>query len=485
MIVMKFGGTSVAGVPQIRQVGQIVRRFAPRRPLVVVSAMGGVTDTLIELADRAVAGLPRDVSRLLDRLQTRHRRVARGLGVSDGADDRLERDMQALFSELEGVCHGVMLLRELSRRSLDLISSFGERLSAMIVAAHLKDLGLRAQYADARQSIVTDESHGAATVDFELTTRRARKGLLPLLRGGIIPVATGFIGRTRQGATTTLGRSGSDYTASILGFALKAREIWIWKEVDGVCTADPSLVPGARVVRRISYQEAAEMSHFGAEVIHPKTMQPARRARIPIRIKNTFKPAAPGTLITARPFGRGAPILVSSIDGMALVTVEGTGIFGQPGMILRLLTPVAMAGTNIYMISMSSSEYNLTFAIMQSDVDRTMKALEKDFRDRGFMGDEVARITVERDMCAVAVVGANMKGQHGISGRVFGALGDRGVNVVAIAQGSSEYNITVVVKSRDMRAAVRAIHDRLNSGEAVRARRARRPALRLVGTRSH
>src|SRR5207249_109749 len=243
-----------------------------------------------------------------------------------------------------------------------------------------------------------------------------------------------------------LGRSGSDYTASILGAALRAQEIWIWKEVDGVCTADPNLVRSARVVPRISYQEAAEMAHYGAEVIHPKTMMPARRGRIPIRIKNTFKPDAPGTLITARPGSRGAaPLLVSSIDGMALVTVEGTGIFGQPGMILRLLTPVANAGTNIYMISMSSSEYNVSFAIMQGDLDRTMKALEKDFRDRGLLGEQVARITVERDMSAIAVVGAGMKGQHGIAGRVFSALGDAGVNVVAIAQGSSEYNITVVL----------------------------------------
>jgi aspartate kinase len=483
MIVMKFGGTSLAGAAQIRQVGSIVKRFARSGPVVVVSAMAGVTDDLIALAETSVAGLPRHVSRRLDRLQRRHQREARLLGLSDGSGSRLERELQALFSELEGVCHGVLLLRELSRRSLDLISSFGERLSALLVTGHLRALGLKAQYVDARDHIVTDESHGAAAVDFDATHRRVRKGLLPGLRKGGVPVVTGFIGRTRHGATTTLGRSGSDYTASILGAALRAREIWIWKEVDGVCTADPSLVKSARVVPRISYQEAAEMAHYGAEVIHPKTMLPARRARIPIRIKNTFKPDAPGTLITARPGARGtAPLLVSSIDGMALVTVEGTGIFGQPGMILRLLTPVAMAGTNIYMISMSSSEYNISFAIMQGDLEKTLKALEKDFRDRGLLGEQVARITVERDMCAIAVVGAGMKGQHGIAGRVFSALGDSDVNVVAIAQGSSEYNITVIIKGRDMKRGVRSIHDRLNVGRAA-VRGARRPALRLVSGR--
>ena len=483
MIVMKFGGTSLAGAARIRQVGSIVRRFARSRPVVVVSAMAGVTDDLISLAERSVEGLPREVGDRIDRLQRRHRREARLLGLSDGGSSRLERELAALFSELEGACHGVLLLRELSRRSLDLITSFGERLSALLVTDHLRALGLRALYVDARDFIVTDESHGAAVVDFDATYRRLRKGLLPSLRKGAVPVVTGFIGRTRNGATTTLGRSGSDFTASILGGALRAKEIWIWKEVDGVCTADPNLVRSARVVPRISYQEAAEMAHYGAEVIHPKTMLPARRGRIPIRIKNTFKPDAAGTLITQNPGVRGtAPLLVSSIDGMALVTVEGTGIFGQPGMILRLLTPVALAGTNIYMISMSSSEYNISFAIMQHDLEKTLKALEKDFRDRGLLGEQVARITVERDMCAIAVVGAGMKGQHGIAGRVFSALGDSDVNVVAIAQGSSEYNITVIIKGRDMKRGVRAIHDRLNVGHAA-ARRARRPPLRLVSGR--
>jgi len=484
MIVMKFGGTSLAGAPQIRQVGSIVRRFARSRPVVVVSAMAGVTDELIALAGSSVAGAPRDVGARLDRLQRRHRREARLLGLSEGSGSRIERDLEALFSELEGVCHGVLLLRELSRRSLDLISSFGERLSALLVTDHLRSLGLKAQYVDARDLIVTDDSHGAAVVDFDATHKAIRKGLPPAIRKGTIPVVTGFIGRTRSGATTTLGRSGSDYTAAILGGALRAAEVWIWKEVYGVCTADPNLVKTARVVPRISYQEAAEMAHYGAEVIHPKTMAPARRGRIPIRIKNTFKPDAPGTLITARPGPRGrAPLLVSSIDGMALVTVEGTGIFGQPGMILRLLTPVANAGTNIYMISMSSSEYNVSFAIMQHDLEKTLKALEKDFRDRGLLGEQVARITVERDMCAIAVVGAGMKGQHGIAGRVFSALGESDVNVVAIAQGSSEYNITVVIKGRDMKQGVRAIHDRLNVGRSA-ARRARRPPLRLISGRT-
>jgi len=246
MLVMKFGGTSVAGARQIRQAGGIIRRFAGQRPVVVVSAMAGVTDDLLALAEQAVTGSPSEVSRRLDRLQTRHRREAGLLGLDGHEGERLSRSFDALFNEIEGVCHGVLLLRELSQRSRDLIASFGERLSAQIVAAHLRRIGLRAQPVDARDCIVTDDSHGSAVVDFEATNRQVRRVLRPILRAGSVPVVTGFIGRTRQGATTTLGRSGSDYTASILGMALRAREVWIWKEVDGVCTADPALVPNAR-----------------------------------------------------------------------------------------------------------------------------------------------------------------------------------------------------------------------------------------------
>jgi aspartate kinase len=464
MIVMKFGGTSLAGPGPLRNVRGIVRRFASRRPLVVVSAFAGVTDELHAAASAAAGGRRPEVRRRLGRLVERHSAVIEGLELPRALDAALARALAAEFDELEGVLQGVLLLREPGRRSLDLVASFGERLSARIVAAHLVAGGLRARSADAREFVATDENHGGAHVDVALTRRRARAHLGPILRGGGVPIVTGYIGRGPDGATTTLGRSGSDYTAAILAEALGARELWIWKEVDGVCTADPGLVAGARVVARLSYEEAAEMSHFGAEVIHPKTMQPARRAGIPVRIKNTFRPEAPGTLIAARPQGGRGPLMVSSLDGLSLVTIEGTGLFGQPGMVLRLLSPVAAAGTNIYMISMSSSEYNISFAIDEDEVARTMRALERDFRARGWLGDQVARVTVERGMAAVAVVGAGMKGQRGIAGRIFSALGAKGVNVVAIAQGSSEYNITIMVRGRDMRAAVRAIHQRLSGG---------------------
>jgi aspartate kinase len=459
---MKFGGTSLANAERMRQVGAIVRRFSSGRLVVVVSALAGVTDTLLAAASDAATGRAAQVRRRLARLQSRHLQMAAGLKLAPAASSALRRDLETELRELGGVLHGIHLLREPGRRSLDLVASFGERLSARLVAGQLRAIGLDAFAVDARGLVVTDDGHGEAAVDTATTRRRARAGLGRLLRAGRLPVVTGFIAATREGATTTLGRSGSDYTASLLGEALGAREVWIWKEVDGVCTADPGLVAGARVVPRLSYMEAAEMAHFGAEVIHPKTMQPARRAGIPIRIKNTFRPEGAGTLITAQAAPGRAPLMVSCLDGLALVTIEGTGIFGQPGMVLRLLSPVAAAGANIYMISMSSSEYSISFALRESDVARTTRALEQDFRAHGLMGEQVARVRVERGMAIVAVVGARMKGQRGIAGRIFSALGESGVNVVAIAQGSSEYNITIVVRRGAMRAAVRAVHDRLD-----------------------
>jgi aspartate kinase len=456
---MKFGGTSLAAADAIEKVGRIVRRLRARRPVVVVSALAGVTDDLLAAAASAAKGRGRGTRRLFDRISRRHAAVARDLGLSGV----LGRDLEKTLAELRDVLHGVALLREPSPRSLDLAASFGERLAALLVAGHLEGQGVPARFIDARDFVTTDDAHGAAQVDLKATARRARARLRPLLRQGVVPVVTGFIGRSHKGATTTLGRSGSDYTAALLGEVLRAREVWIWKEVDGVCTADPDVVPGARVVRHLSYAEAAEMAHFGAEVIHPRTMQPARRAGFSIRIKNTFRPTAPGTLVGPRA-RRGGPLLVSSLEGMALLTIEGSGIFGQPGMVLRLLSPVALAGTNIYMISMSSSEYNLSFAIREADVERTVRALDRDLRAQGLLGEQVARLVVERGMALVSVVGAGMKGQRGIAGRIFSALGGRGVNVVAIAQGSSEYNITVIVRARASRTAVRAVHDRVNRG---------------------
>jgi aspartate kinase len=477
-LVMKFGGTSVADAARMVQAASIVERLRRRRPVVVVSALAGVTDQLLELAETAPHSDLRRVERRVESLRQRHRAVALGFLRAPARRRATLQALDAKFDELMNACYGVLLLRELSQRSRDLISSFGERLSARLLAALLEERGAPAAYVDARRMIVTSEHHGEARVDFVASNPRIRRILGPLVKSGRIPVVTGFIGASRDGVTTTLGRSGSDYTAAIAGAALGAAEIQIWKEVDGVCTADPTLIPSARVVPHLSYREAAEISHFGAEVVHPQTMLPAMRAGIPIRIKNTFRPEAPGTLVTSRARA-GTPLILSSVDSVALVTVEGTGFIGTPGTILRVLEIVGRQGINIYMISMASSEYNLSFLIQRRDTARAVAALERELRYEREVEGTIRNISVEAPMAVVAVVGSQMKGKAGISGRVFGALGDAGVNVVAIAQGSSEYNISIVVRSRDMKRALQAIHARLH----VRAARAegRRPAVRRAG----
>ncbi|MEE9218194.1 MAG: aspartate kinase [Acidobacteriota bacterium] len=467
---MKFGGTSMGDAQRIAQVASIVERHLRRRRVVVVSALQGVTDRLLELAEVAPHGELRPVERRVDWLRRRHCAVVQALVKDPALRGSVLEALEQKFRELSNACYGVLLLRELSRRSLDLISSFGERLSSRLLVAVLEQRGVPAVYVDARRIIVTSEDHGSARVDFARTDPRVRRTLRPLLARGRVPVVCGFIGATRQGVTTTLGRSGSDYTASIVGAALGAAEIQIWKEVDGVCTADPSLIPDARVVRHLSYHEAAEISHFGAKVVHPTTMLPAMRQRIHIRIKNTFKPNGSGTLITSRA-RRDTPLVLSSIDDVSLVTVEGTSFIGAPGTILHVLKIIGSQGINIYMISMASSEYNLSFLIRRQDTAKAIAALDRGLRYERLVEGSIRDIRVESPMAVVAVVGSQMKGKTGISGRVFGALGQAGVNVVAIAQGSSEYNISIVVRSADMKRALQCIHRWLHVEPQLGARR--------------
>ena len=474
MIVMKFGGASLADADRIRNACGIVRAHRRRRPVVVLSALRGVTDDLIRTAEAASRGEATVVAREIAALGGRHGHVARRLFQDEARRDAVLAHVARLVHELEDLCRGIGLLGELSRRSLDLVSSLGERFAARIMAAALAEAGLPGVYVDARTFLVTDENHGGAHVDAAATSRGLRRSVLPLVRRGQIPVVTGFIGRSAAGATTTLGRGGSDYTAAILGAGLGAEEIVVWKEVDGVCTADPTLVADARVVPRISYHEAAELSHFGAEVLHPRTMLPAMRKGIPIRVQNTLRPASPGTLITARG-GRGRnPLIVSSIDHLSLVTVQGVGLVGSPGVVADALSEVATLGVNVYMVSMASSEYNVSFVIPSTDAARVQRHLTEALRVHHGGARDIESVRVESPVAIIAAVGARMKGQVGVAGRVFSALGKHGVNILAIAQGSSEYNISAVVARRDLKRAVHAIH-----GEVVANHRpARSPGAR-------
>ena len=459
MITMKFGGTSVGDIQRLQEVAAIVHSYVPQQPVVVASAMAGVTNTLLETAQLAVLRDTERVKKNIDALKEKHLDVANTLLKHAVRHKELIHRHSQLIDELSNLYRGVSLLKELSVRSLDAIASFGEILSCLQLAAILSDHEMAAEFVDARTVIRTDNHFGEAAVDFSVTNEKVRKALMPMIEKGIVPVVTGFIGSTEDGLTTTLGRSGSDYTGSIVGAALDSEEIWIWTDVDGVMTADPRYVKGAKVLPEISYREAAEMSYFGAKVIHPKTMMPAIEKRIPIRIKNTFNPTHPGTLISQST--RSAERFVkniTSIDNLSLVSIEGNGMVGVPGISARIFSALARVRVNVMMISQASSEHNVCVVIPQKDCGRGVAELRNEF-EVDIAKKIVDDIKLQENVSIVAVVGEGMKGMRGIAGKAFTAVADVNVNIVAIAQGSSELNISLVVEQAEVHKAVQAIHD--------------------------
>ena len=456
---MKFGGTSVGGVQQLREITEIVRARLVQRPVVVASAMSGVTDILLSTAQSALRNETGKVKEAIETLSQKHSQIAETLVTRPESRDKLLEHYARLLELLYSIYQGVGWLTELSPRSLDAIASFGERFSCAQIAAVFEDAGIAAEYVDARKLILTDANFGQAAVDFPATGANIQKTLTPLVEKNTVPVVTGFIAATKDGITTTLGRSGSDYTAAIVGTALGCEEIWIWTDVDGVMTADPRCVDGARHLPEISWREAAEMSYFGAKVIHPKTMLPAIENNIPIRIKNTFNSSHPGTLISGRTSaGAGVVKNVTSIDDLSLVTVEGSGMMGVPGIAARVFTALANADVNVMMISQASSEHNICLVIPRKDQRRAADALQNEFA-RDMAAKMIDGIRVRGGVAIIAVVGEGMRGVPGVAGKTFTAVARENVSIIAVAQGSSELNISLVVDQVDVRQAVQAIHD--------------------------
>jgi aspartokinase/homoserine dehydrogenase 1 len=479
VIVMKFGGTSVGDGEAIKRAASLVYGALQdgRQVVVVVSAMSGVTDAFFSAATSAAQGDGETFRRTRWSLSDRHRRaMAEAIG-DDEARLQLMEEIEALLSDFENLCRSIHILGELTARGSDAVSSLGERLTARIVAAALRERGVEALAVEATEFIVTNGHHGAAAPLMEETREAARARLLPLLADGATPVVTGYIAATQDGVTTTLGRGGSDYTAAILGACLDAEEVWLWTDVDGVMTADPRVVPEARTLVEISYAEAAELSYFGAKVLHPKTILPAVERGIPLRILNTFNPPSfpsacegdergGGTLVVADPQPSDLTVKgITAIRGLSLVTVEGRGMLGVPGIAARVFAAVAQEEVSVLMISQSSSEQNICFAIRQEATERALQALEAAF-ELELARRNVDRIWAQKGVAIVAAVGAGMKGTPGIAAKVFGALGRRGINVISIAQGSSEYNISFVVDEQDMEDAVRHIHEEFGLGKA-------------------
>jgi aspartokinase/homoserine dehydrogenase 1 len=457
--VMKFGGTSVGDASCIARTAQIITQAARESGCVaVVSAMSGVTNRLIEAAKAAESGDAVRAKAILDALVKQHETALLNLLPDEQKRAQLRQKLELVLAEGSRLCEGTALLRELTPRTLDAISSLGERLSAPLVAAAVKELGVPSEAIEATELIVTDAFHGGAEPQMERTRTKSQARLKPLLEKGIVPVVTGFIGATAEGQLTTLGRGGSDYSATILGAAMDADEVIIWTDVDGVLTADPRLVAEARTIPVISYREAAELAYFGAKVLHPKTLNPVVQAAIPVWIRNSFTPERPGTKITpeGRSIGGGVKAL-TAIRDVTLISVGGPGIVGLPDVVGRTFSTTAEVRANVLLISQSSSQNDICFIVSTADAQRTVEALRKEFA-HDLAHHKVEHITVDSKIAIVAVVGENMRGTPGIAGKTFNALGRENVNLIAIAQGSSESNISFVIEEHDVKKALATTH---------------------------
>jgi aspartate kinase len=362
------------------------------------------------------------------------------------------------------LCQAISVLGEATPRALDAVASLGERMSVRLLAAVLESAGIPSKYVEAGEIIITDDNFQAAHPDFSLTTEQARRTLLPLLEEGLTPVITGFLGATREGLITTLGRGGSDYSAGILGAVLPADEVWIWTDVDGVMTADPRLVPDAQTLPQISYSEIAELAYFGAKVLHPKTIRPVVEAGIGLRICNTFNPEHPGTRLIANGkvekslAGEKVIKAVTAIRQQRLVTIEGRGMLGVPGVAARAFAAVASTGTSVPLITQASSEQSICFSIPSEASAAVLNALEKVFSAELARRD-IDRVWASEDVSIITVVGHGTRNTPGVAGQIFTQLGKAGINVLAIAHGSSDVSISMVVNSAETEKAVRTLHE--------------------------
>jgi aspartate kinase len=445
LIVMKFGGSSVADAPRIRAVAKIIESTAAAHRVVpVVSALDGVTELLLDLCDAAASGDADATHRQLAAIDQRHQVVAAELGATP--------QTAALLEKLRTLALGVLALEELTPRTKDAIVAHGERLSAAMLA---HALGARAL--DGREAgIVTNDHFGEADPLPELTAFNIRQNLDASIQEGAKVVVCGFIAANQHGVTSTLGRGGSDYTATILGTALRADEIWIYSDVDGLMTADPRTVPSARLLTSLSFSEAVEMGKFGAKSMHPRALEPAAAAKVPVRMRSTFKPDNPGTLISDAPALQGpSPVrAVPVLKGLAMLTIGGGGMVGRAGSAAAIFDALAAARVNVHMICQSVSEAGISVIVSGAQAEKAQAALDRAGRDE----DRRWTIELRRDLAVVAAVGAGMKGTPGVAARIFTAIAEQKVNVLAIAQGSSELSISIVVEGSAGPAAVAAIH---------------------------
>ncbi|BBA17078.1 bifunctional aspartate kinase/homoserine dehydrogenase I [Blattabacterium cuenoti] len=456
MQVLKFGGSSVAHSDAIKRICSLLEQKPKGRYAIVVSALENITDQLIQCGQ--LASKRRNIYKnILEKIEIRHLNIIREL-FPITYQSHLISWIKKNINDLENLCDGVFQVKELSKRSLDKIMSFGELSSSFLIAEKLKESGLDASCKDSRDLIITDSQFGCAQVDFTTSNHHIIQFFRKKTSEYI--VLPGFISSTLKNETTTLGRGGSDYTASILAAAISANLLEIWTDVSGLMTANPKIVNQAFPIKEISYEEAMELSHFGAKVIYPPTIHPAMKKHIPIQIKNTFSPKDPGTLIYInKNVNISQPVTgISGIQNMALLTLEGSGMVGIPGYSKRLFEALLREKINVIFITQSSSEHSITTGIHEMDVIKAKTVIDNEFSKEIYQ-KRLDPLRIEKDLCIIAVVGENMKNLHGTSGKMFSALGRNSINVRAIAQGSTEKNISAVIKKYDFKKALNTLHE--------------------------
>ena len=472
----KFGGASLADSAGIARAVAIIEAQRPAPLVVVVSALAGVTDALLEIAARAVRGEADSVRASTAALHERHSTVAQGLLPAGNRRTGTLRVIDETFAELEQIAAGLVIVQELTPRTTDYLVARGERLSARLLSAALEEAGCPVALVDALQVIRSDSTFGSASPNLALTDRSARRVLGPLLKRGVVAVVPGFIAGTPDGQLATLGRGGSDLTATLLGRALGAREVSLWKDVPGMLTADPRMVPDARVIPQLHLREAAELAYYGAKVLHPRALIPLARRSLAIRIRPFAEPGARGTEISRRRTLRSHPVkAISAVSGQALLMVTGNGMLGVPGIAARTFAAVHDEGISVSLISQASSEHSICFSVPDASAERARVSLERAFRAE-ILRREIDGVEVRRKIATVAVVGLGMAGTPGIAAKTFAALSSGGINVIAIAQGSSELNLSVVVDAAEVVSAQRLVHtafqlDKLGGGSVAGAER--------------
>ena len=481
-LVVKYGGASIDTPARMREAASFLASDASGAAgevVAVCSAASGITDELIAVSARIRRGDRAGAAKAASRIVARSRRLARESVRGAAERRRLLDGLQRDFSDLHELVDGMSLLGEVTPRSMDYLLSFGERLSARTMAHAVRDAGAAAVHLAGNEAgIVTDSNFGSARLLMDTTRLRVSKALGPLLDAGTMPVVGGFVGADQHGSVTTLGRGGSDYTATTVGACIGAGEIWLMSEVDGLLTADPSIVPGARVLPTVSYMEAMEMAMFGAKQIHPRTFEPLLGSGIPMRVRSSStggsgggrgrgrRPAAAtaaqpgGTLVVADPaaaaaaVANGGPVkCISTLRGSALIDVRGDELAGEPGTAARIFSTLAGAGANVTMISQNPSESSISMVVSRRDMDGAVAALERDM-----LGGMIKKVEVTPGVAVVALIGSGMRGAVGVASQVFGSIAREGINVVMITQGSSELNLAFVVRDADCESAVRVLH---------------------------